>query len=151
MTGGRTLAIAVVALVALGACGPRVIRAEVTTRSGSDATVSVVDDTGWLRTVSVPANPGLLDAGVTAASNPSSDLSVVQIAWGAGPCLGASMISIHATEPVSIDVVSSERGDVQPCGEQLLARYVVDLAFDRPVPAADVVVRDRTPEPESSG
>lgn len=137
--------------LALGACGPRVVTADVPTRFGPNAVVSVIDGTGWLRTASVPANPALLDTGVPSASNPSFDPSVLRISWGAGPCLETATITIHATEPVSIDVVSSELGGAPGCNDQVLVGYVVDLTFDRPIPAASVVVTDLTPQPTPSG
>lgn len=132
--------------LALDACGPGVVTADVPTRFGPNAVVSVIDGTGWLRTASVPANPALLDAGVPSASNPSVDPSVLRISWGAGPCLETATITIHATEPVSIDVVSSELGGAGGCNDQVLVGYVVDLTFDRAIPAANIVVTDLTPQ-----
>ncbi len=137
--------------LALDACGPGVVTADVRTRFGPNAVVSVIHGTGWLRTASVPANPALLDAGVPSASNPSADPSMLRISWGAGPCLETATITIHATEPVSIDVVSSELGGAGRCNEQVLAGYVVDLSFDRAIPAANIVVTDLTPQRVPNG
>ena len=62
----------------------------------------------------------------------------------------SATITIHHTEPIGIDVASETTNNGPGCSDDIAVRYVVDLEFDRAVPADTVVVVDLTSGPTPS-
>ena len=126
-------------------CGPGSVTIALHLPLGDDAVVTVTDETGWLRDATVPNSPALIDAPTTSVSNPTDDLSVLRLQWSGRRCLAKASIVVHPGDQLSVDVLWEPRQG--GCSEDVAARYVVDLHFDRAVAAPGIVVVDLTARP----
>jgi hypothetical protein len=128
----------------LAGCGPRTITAVMPINPAEeDSVISIVDSTGWVRTVAVADTTGAdLDTpDDVIVWNPAGDATRLRVAWGAGPCLANATIAMRLVGSLRLDVTSGE----ELCSEDMLRRYVLELAFDREIPAGSVIARDLTP------
>lgn len=131
--------------VLLAACGSG-NRSSVTLHRGTgDATVTVVDEVGLVKSVEAGASeqPAPLPA-PPAAWNPNGDLTSVAVSWESNACSSQTTLTLTGN---ALDL-AIEDGPASACGADGLVRQVITLHLNRVIDPSAMVIHMVGQRPE---